>query len=314
MRSYEVRQAHLMPADAAAYRPFFFHTRDFVLRNGEVPSTYTLLVHVDGEVFVRCHIALLTHEAVSLPKASFGGFDLHPDCTVEDLVYAIEALKNFCAEKHLPHIRIISYPECYDSFSTQIIHEALIQCGASVLYTDLSQYVIIGRDTFDELIDPDERRHLNFARKQRWSFWQESSDMLADAFDLIVNSREAKGYPVTMTFEELSRAFSQFPDRYMLFSMRDELGKMVSVSVCIHVNEEVLYDFYHGDDLEWRKHSPVVPLISGLYNYARTHGYSLMDLGTSTEEGRKNKNLFKFKKHLGAVTAEKKIYSLSINN
>ena len=299
-----------MPADAAAYRPFFFHTRDFVLRNGEDPSTYTLLVYVDGEVYVRCHLALNNHDAISLPRASFGGFDIHPECSVEDLMYAIEALQNFSSEKHIPQIRITSYPECYDSFSSQLIHEALIRSGASVLFTDLSQYIIIGRDTFDELIDADERRHLNFARKHRWSFWQESSEMLADAYELIVQSREARGYPVTMTFDSLSKAFSQFPDHYMLFSMRDELGKMVAVSVCIHVNEEVLYDFYHGDDLEWRKHSPVVPLISGLYNYARTHGYSLLDLGTSTEEGRKNENLFDFKRHLGAVPADKKTYSL----
>jgi hypothetical protein len=132
--------------------------------------------------------------------------------------------------------------------------------------------------------------------------------MLSDAYDLIVKSRAHKNYPVTMTLDALNQAFSQFPDRYYIFSMRDETGHMLSASIAIHVNEQVLYDFYHGDDPDNRKHSTVVPLIEGLYNYARTHGYALLDLGTSTEMGVRNKQLFEFKKHLGAVESAKTTY------
>ena len=135
--------------------------------------------------------------------------------------------------------------------------------------------------------------------------------MLSDAYELIRKSRELKGYPVTMSLNELIQSFSKFPDRYLLFSIRNSSGEMLAASVAIYVNEHVLYDFYHGDEPEARRHSPIVPLIDGLYSYAKTHGYALLDLGTSTEKGVKNKNLFKFKKHLGAQVASKITYDLA---
>lgn len=300
-----------MPADAAAYRPFFFHTRDFILRNGESPDTYTLQVYADGEVYVRIHVALVGTEAISLPKSSFGGFDLHPEASADDIRFALDALSQFCRGKHIFSIRLIMYPDCYDSFSAGLIHEALQLRNARALYTDETQYLPIGREPFDASIRPDERRHLNHARKQDWRFWQEPSEMLSDAYELIRLSREMKGYPVTMTLNDLIRSFSMFPDHYFLFSIRNASGEMLAACVAIHVNEHVLYDFYHGDNPEARKHSPVVPLIEGLFSYARTHGYGVLDLGTSTENGVRNENLFDFKKHLGAEISAKVTYEIS---
>ena len=67
-----------------------------------------------------------------------------------------------------------------------------------------------------------------------------------------------------MTFKDLKAMFRLFQGAYLLFGVFDK-NKLIATSVCIKVNDKILYCFYIGDALAFRPHSPITLLISEIY-------------------------------------------------
>jgi len=153
---------------------------------------------------------------------------------------------------------------------------------------------------------------LNFALKNELNFKKLSVDTLPEAYELIKKAREDKNYPVTMSLEGLQNTFLRFPYNYNLFGVYSD-NRLVSASVCIKVSNEIMYNFYVGDDLNYRKHSPVVYLLAELFNWCKHKGYNILDLGISTDKGVLNKGLFNFKANLGAQHSEKPTYAMGFD-
>ena len=300
-------QTGIHPPEKASNTTFFFHEDRFVLRYGKNPDLYTLSLRRSGDLKARMFIQVDGQEAVSMAKSSFGGIDFSPFADENDAMDMIDVLFDFLVEKKITSCRINGFPECYDSYAHELMESALLERGFEIDYTDTTHYLQPAGQPFDELIDPDERTHLNFARKHRWEFQQLTSEQLPEAFALIQRSKDVKGYPTTLTLEELQNNFRLFLDNFLLFGIYDG-PELRAASVCIRVNENILYDISHGDNPEKRKHSSIVPLIQGLYYYARQNRYSLLDLGLSTEKGVKNEGLFNFKRKLGSAVSGKKSY------
>jgi len=279
-----------------------------VLRYGKDPDLYTLSFRRKGDLRARMFIKLIQDKAISMWRSSFGGFDLAPFADEEDAADMVDILFDFLVEKKVNQCMIHAFPECYDTYAHGLMEKALTERGFQLAYADITHYLQPAGQAFDSLIDPDERTHLNFAAKHNWKFRQLDSNHLPAAHDLISRSKQLKGYPVTLTLEELQNNFRMFPDNFLLFGIYDG-EELRATSVCIRVNETVLYDISHGDIPEKRKHSSIVPLIQGLYYYAREHRYSLLDLGISTENGKKNEGLFTFKRKLGSALSDKKTFT-----
>jgi hypothetical protein len=56
----------------------------------------------------------------------------------------------------------------------------------------------------------------------------------------------------------------------------------------------------------------VVQLNEGLHHFARANDMDLVDLGTSTLEGRPNASLLRFKRHLGGVAGLRLSYAKTL--
>ena len=295
------------PPENASNNPFFFHEDRFVLRYGKDPDLYTLSLRKKGDLKARMFVKLEGDEAISVKASSFGGFDMAGFADEEDAGDMVELLFNFLVEKKATRCIINTFPQCYDTYAHNLMEKALLDRGFRIAWTDLTHYMQPAGKMFDTIIDPDERTHLNFAAKHNWKFQKLAATHLPAAFDLIRRSKQVKGYPITLTLAELQQNFKLFPDNFLLFGIYDG-EELRAASVCIRVNENILYDISHGDIPEKRKHSSIVPLIQGLYYYARENRYSLLDLGISTTKGEKNEGLFTFKNKLGTALSDKKTF------
>ena len=141
-------------------------------------------------------------------------------------------------------------------------------------------------------------------------FIQANIERLGFIFDFVKRSRERKGFPLTLTFEQLKSLFELFPNQFKLFTvyLGDELA---AVSVAIHINERILYHFFPADNERLLSFSPSIFLLEGIYNYCREQKMGILDLGIATYHGEPNLGLIRFKKNLGAqeslkLTFEKK--------
>ena len=218
-----------------------------------------------------------------------------------NLILLIEKIQDWSRTNNIAFLTIRCFPEVYDKGQSEIIQRALVRSGFAIKCEDITQVVPIF-----------EKMDLNIHKKRRirkclalgFTFRQVGVDLLSESYSLIVESRNQKAYPITMTMKELERMFILFPEDYLLFGIFDK-SKMIATSVCIKINSKILYSFYIGDDIAYRSLSPVTLLISGIYDFCQLHRYELLDLGISTDMGILNNSLYAFKKSFGSFDSRK---------
>ncbi len=114
-----------------------------------------------------------------------------------------------------------------------------------------------------------------------------------------------------MNAEDFTRMFHDFPDRYSLFVVKDG-ETTIAAAVGVKVRTDLLYNFLPADHPEYLGYSPVVLLNKGMYEYCRTNGYKIYDLGIATSGGIRNEGLIRFKEHLGGILSHKYSYSIRL--
>lgn len=116
--------------------------------------------------------------------------------------------------------------------------------------------------------------------------------------------RKEKGYVLSMSFVEIEKLATVFPERIILTAVLDK-NQIVAANISIRVFEHVLYNFYHDHASAYDPVSPIVLLNEGLYQLCQQEKIQFLDLGTSNIEGELNESLLNFKINLGAKPSRK---------
>jgi hypothetical protein len=240
---------------------------------------------------------------ISLDASPFGSFVTDQPIQKDDLRACLSKVETWLNEHGINAVWVRSFPNAYQPESARLIKDALLEFSFKVMYEDISQIINLEHDGLLE-VDPHKKRRLRNSNSRGFKFRAVPSNLLDDGYALIVQSRENKGYPVTMSLAQLHKMFELFPDEYLLFGMFNE-DQMIASSVCIKVSDKIMYCFYLGDDIEYRRYSPVTSLVAGIYEFCKVHNFLLLDLGLSTEKGILNEGLYNFKKTFGTVDSPK---------
>jgi hypothetical protein len=289
---------------------FFFHSPSFVFRNGSQDVHLFRAGEREGES-ARIYFTRTNECITSLDRSSFGSFILEGVTSADPIRKLIIEIESWCRNNHVREIRIRNYPTVYDPAGAALIHEALSTTGFRVAKTELLQFINIGENS-SERLNRNRKRKLNDCIKAGLEFVRLGSESLEDAYQIFVECRTEKNYPITTPLATFCAAFEQFPDQYFLFGVKDG-EDLLAASVCVKVNDRILYDFFHGDKISARKLSPLTLLVTGLIDFCRKGGFRLLDLGVSTDSHGINKGLTQFKKSFGADTSQKLTYHKSLN-
>ncbi|MBS1682637.1 MAG: GNAT family N-acetyltransferase [Bacteroidetes bacterium] len=283
--------------------PFLFHTEQFVYRNSNLPLQH---FQVDDH---SIYFAATENKLISLTKSPFGGFVIpQEELDLNKIKRLIEKAVTYATENNFKSIEIRNCPEIYSSKKLMETNQLLLSLGWVIKYKDTTQ-VLLCNEPFKPV--PSRKRRINQCAALGFLFQELSKNDLPEAYELFLQSRANKGYPVTMQLHDLNSEFEKFPDHYKLFAVREK-QKMVAAAVTVLVNEELLYYFFAGDDLSYRKQSPSSFLIFNLFEWATTNNFKLIDLGISTENGVLNNGLYDFKKSFGALDSPKLTFELSL--
>jgi lipid II:glycine glycyltransferase (peptidoglycan interpeptide bridge formation enzyme) len=152
-----------------------------------------------------------------------------------------------------------------------------------------------------------EKRKVKQAHEKELKLRHEGIDKLDVLYNFIHECRIQKGYPSSMTFDEIQRTVNTFPERFLLTSIHKK-SELVAASICVRCNSHVLYHFYSDHNTSDKSTNPTVFLIRSLYEYCFKNGIALFDLGTSSTGGIPNFGLLNFKLRLDATPTTKFTY------
>ena len=253
----------------------------------------------------ECRIAVFGDSELESPlKAPFGGFVLPENASPASMRRLIEKVDLYASGKNALSLEIQLPPECYSGAEKDWLMPFLEGAGFQKVWTDLN---------FHLPVDGPIRRQLH--RSERWKL--NKSERLGFAFQpvlqpnwnqvhaFILASRIRKGYSLSMTADELRESADKFPGRYKVWQVLSPANELAAIAVSIDVSSETEYVFYTADDPVFRKWSPVVMLIAGIYEVALAEKKQVLDLGTASLKGMINPGLAAFKQFLGGLPSPK---------
>lgn len=276
---------------------FLFHRPEFIFRHSEDD----IITFDTGDT--KIYFSRSENLLISLAKSPFGSFVMTAGSEEDELRSLVKKILSWSVEHGITNLIIRSYPEIYQPAHSALIGNVLISSGFIVKHEDITQVIEVSAGRPMNL-NTHKQRRIRQAGSLSFSFREMPLNYLDEAYELIVESRENKGYPVTMTLKDLKATFTLFPHEYLLFGVFDQ-SKLIATAVCIKVSDEILYCFYVGDALGYRHYSPVTFLNSKIFEYCRMNHFKMLDLGMSTDKGVLNEGLYAFKKSFGSTDSRK---------
>jgi hypothetical protein len=239
------------------------------------------------------------------PVAPFGGPQLLtaelPAAVLDEWLTAVHAA---LAARGLARLRLRLPPFAYEPAASGPLVAALQRQGYAVALAEQDTYLPLARG-YEPHLAPSERRRLHKCERHGLRVEQEPPLLLPLAYEFLRRCRQEKGQSLSLSEEQLTALFRQFPRDYLLFSVRDAAGDWAALTVAVLAGRGTLYNFYPASPLRYNAFSPVVLLNAGLHAFGQASGLRLLDLGTSTLPSGPNESLLRFKRHLGGVSSLK---------
>lgn len=238
-------------------------------------------------------------------RAPFGSLELHGGVDQKKVTEFLAWMESDLRRQGVEYVRIKSYPEEYDEIGSRLLEKALADLNFSRT-REVTSIIVVDQKTFAKKIAISQRQKLVKSEKL-FEFSNVQLSSLESIYHFISVCRQEKNQSLSMTLAQLQKAVKAFPRNFILFQVADE-RQIAAAAIVIKISEKILYTFYYAHDKNFNKISPVVLLISGIYQYAQQYKVTLIDLGTSMDNGEINKPLLQFKKSIGGQPSPKYIF------
>ncbi|MBX9850175.1 MAG: GNAT family N-acetyltransferase [Cytophagaceae bacterium] len=294
-----------------SFEGFLFNNPEQIANQGAAESH--LFHFIQGDTSKGRFIIFMDGQTAKSPlRAPFGSFEFDQTLSSDDVKSMIAAVDDYCIKRNIKNIRIVSYPFCYAVSQSNLLTDALKNAGYEIIVTDLNFHLDTARN-FEAGLHTSEKRRLKKCIGQNFEFKVTETPEVSALYHLIKASRDNKGYPVTMTEEELGKIFKKFPDKYVAFSLYDK-NKLIAASIGVKVTSEILYHFLPADHIAYKNYSPMVLLIKNIFEYCHQNGFKIFDLGIATAGGVPNEGLIRFKENIGSIRSLKFTFYKNYNS
>ena len=291
------------PGYSPDYHPFIFNRPDHLSLQGGDWVHFYLLRKISQKIIASVAFQIQKTIAKSPLRAPFGSFHFSERLSPEDLFEFVQRCESQLRKKGAKTI-VLTEPPLFYRKTGELFHAILFNLDYRISCAELSSGIRIGREAFEQKIDSWEKRKLKQARSRGVRYKTIPIGKLEMVYGFLEKCREQKGHRLSMTLQELTDTVAQFNDAFILSGtfLQKEL---IAASIAIRVHPDILYNFYAGHMKKYDSISPMVTLTSGLYKFCAQNQIHLLDLGTSTINGKPNFGLLDFKLRLGAVPSMK---------
>ncbi|GCC50156.1 hypothetical protein SanaruYs_03710 [Chryseotalea sanaruensis] len=259
---------------------------------------YAMDKNKDCVAFVWLHLE--KQKASSPLKAPFGSIEFVAGLDAIVLHDFVQYIVNDLKAKGIRELSIKQSPDGYQPGNNAIVNTLLLNLGFSIVNAEAANLILVDTDNYESKLHAWEKRKLKQAKKENFTFEILKSNKLTEVYNFIEACRTEKQYALSMPLKELKKLLATIPGALQLFAIK--LNKeYVAACIAIKVSPTILYTFYYDHNPAYKKVSPVVMLIEGIYHYSFQNKIKILDLGTATLQGKPNFNLLAFKQHLGAT-------------
>ncbi|MDH5475627.1 MAG: hypothetical protein OEX22_08065 [Cyclobacteriaceae bacterium] len=285
----------------------FFFRPDFANRNKK-DNLRCYIIQNESTLCAYIYFRIKNNIAVSLPNSPFGGIvafkALKSNVIEQFLEYIIDDFK----ESGLKFIEIRNSPQCYGYYSFE---RSIRNAGFDNICSDFNQHIEIEKKLFSSKLNADKKYLLNRCKKSNFYSRELLKEEFEEAFLLIEGNMNRKKYPLTLSYDALVQSMNLFPNRYIGFGVYDN-QLMIAAILSVKVDDNIIYNFYHGYFHEYMKYSPLVLALEYEYGYASIKNFKRIDLGISSVNGTCNQGLFQFKRAVGGVEGKKNVFRYAL--
>jgi hypothetical protein len=282
----------------SSFEGFFFNEDVYVNKQQGGKRHVFELVDPSGKSLARFVLFVVAEAGLSPLRAPFGSVEFEKDLASSEVEKLIKAVDDFAETNKLNNIRIVSYPDCYSPTNASLLKSCLLNNEYKIMVEDHNFHIQVEGKAFEDGLHDSEKRRLKKSLNAGFRSYIENTDDVRAIHQLISKCRDHKGHPLSMNLEDFEKMLRDFPDKYLLFTLRDR-EKLIAAAVGVKINSSILYNFLPADDIEYKNFSPMVMLMKEMYDYCKRSGYKIFDLGIATSNGIPNSGLLKFKEHLG---------------
>ena len=243
-------------------------------------------------------------DAVSPLSAPFGFIEIYKKINTSELNSFFSFIEEDLKTRGVKRIYLKSYPEAYDK-NVSLMDGVLKKLHYSSRQ-EVSSIIPVDQTPFEKKIKVSELQKLRKAVPV-FSFASVHSDRAKEIYSFIEECRKEKNQTLSMSFSELKQGIVEFPKNFFFYHVLDASGT-AAAAIVIKISSEILYTFYYAHARRFDKVSPVVFLISKLYEVAHDGGIEMIDLGTSMVTGKVNRSLLHFKTSIGGQSSRKLIF------
>lgn len=252
----------------------------------------------------RAHFNIQDGVARSPYRNPFGSIEFSDNMEPRELYEFIKYIEKRLAELGAKRVEIKNYPQLYAPGRVSILCTLLMNLGFTVKEAEISACIQVNHRALFDVMSSWEKRKSAQIKRTNLRFSVLPLQRLNEVYSFISSCRQDRNQALSLSFPQLKNVCDHFPEDFILFGVYDG-AVLAAASVCIKVNKTIIYNFYYAHARQYDSLSPVVRLIEGIYQHCQAEKIHLVDLGTSSLNGKPNFSLLDFKLHLGATPTQK---------
>ncbi len=286
------------------FESFLFNTKTHRILQTKIGWVeFHLMQPRTKRILVSAYFNISNAKARSPFKAPFGSFEMTSQLQPKKFYDFVLFLETEIKKIGVDEIEILCPPELYMP-NQPLISTTLISQKYSITQAEPGCCVRVDKNPMMDKMRPNKKNTLRQAIQAGLSYKTLSLGEIKDVYHFLENCRREKNQRLSMTLSELKKTIEAIPQSFFLTGVYLN-NQMIAASICIRINQSIVYTFYSGHIQQFNKLSPLVFLLSNLYDWCFQHGVSLLDLGTSALDGKPNFNLLDFKLRLGGTLTPK---------
>jgi len=247
-------------------------------------------------------------------SAPFGGFQyVNSEIKLNQIEEALNEFIAWARGKKIESIRITLPPNLYQESFIAKQSNVLYRKGFFIEQIELNFSFNTEKldDEYSTLLWRNARKNLKIGTSNNLIFFKCSSENdKNEAYSIIKKNREAKGYPLRMTWEQMKDTIEVIKADFFICKEPD--GKNIAAAITFYVAKDTIQVIYWGDDLDYSHLKTMNYLSYNLFKYYKEQNIRIIDIGPSTENSIPNYGLCEFKESIGCDISQKLTFELKV--